>query len=334
MNWRTAITVGIVIGVAALAAVILMAATPVPAPPPPPPRPGHNFAFFPGGGSRLGVRISDVDAERARELKLKEEAGAEIKEVRPDGAAAKAGLKPGDVVLEYQGNRIEGAAQLTRLVQETPSGRTVALKIWRDGASRPFSVKLQEREGDDRRVFERRIVVPHMAPDADVDIPDLDIEIPDIEMPDIPMLDGIPQSVRIGVSIENLSDQLAAYFGVKGGGGVLVRSVQEGSRAAEAGLKAGDVIVKVDQETIGDSSDFRAALRQRRGKGMNLTLVRDRREHTVAVAAPREDERGRHDAGWRGRDGLRRAVETAARQSEEAFRQAAEELNRAEGLDL
>jgi len=329
MNVKSLVMLSVIVCVVLLAAVAVFAGTPAPPAPPPPPRPGHDFAFYPRGGSRLGVRISDVDADRARELKMKEEAGAEIKEVLADSAAEKAGLKPGDVVLEYQGSRVEGATQLTRLVQETPSGRTVALKIWRDGSGRPLSVTLQDREAGDRHIFERRIMMSHDAPEADVDVPDLEIE-----MPDIPMLDSMPQSVRLGVSIENLTDQLAAHFGVKGGGGVLVRSVQEGSRAAEAGLKAGDVIVKVDQLVVDDSSEFRSALRERRGKGLSLTVVRDRREQTIAVAAPKEGERGRHDAKLLQPQDIQRAVDTAFRQSEEALQQAAAELRRAADAGL
>ena len=83
--------------------------------------------------SYLGIGVVDVDAERAKALNLKEERGAEIKSVAEDSPAAKAGLKEGDVVLEYNQERVEGMEQLVRLVRETPPGRQVALSVWRNG---------------------------------------------------------------------------------------------------------------------------------------------------------------------------------------------------------
>jgi len=77
---------------------------------------------------------------------------------------------------------------------------------------------------------------------------------------------------------------------VKGGEGVLVRSVKKGSPAENAGLRAGDVIVKVDGEKVSDSADLRSALREHRGKTFPITIVRDRREQSVTVTLPMPDE--------------------------------------------
>jgi len=234
--------------------------------------------FFSSGGSWLGVSIADVTPDRARELKMKEETGAEINAVMPGSPAEGAGLQKEDVIVEYQGTRIEGAMQLTRMVRETPPGRTVTLKVLRDGEARTLRVKVTEHDGEEHeRMFRRRIEIPP-------------IEIPEIDMPEIPQLEGIPSSFRLGVSVEDLNEQLGDFFGVKDGDGVLVRSVKKGSPADGAGLRAGDVITKVDGEKISDSADLRSALRGHRGRSFPLTIVRDRREQSVNVTLPKAEE--------------------------------------------
>src|SRR5207247_10557903 len=116
------------------------------------------------------------------------------------------------------------------------------------------------------------------------------IEMPDIDLPDIPFLGSVPSSSRLGVSVENLGDQLGEYFGVKSGDGVLVRSVKKGSPAESAGLRAGDVIVKVDGERISDAADLRSLLRGHRRKAFPISIVRDRREQNVTVTLPKPEE--------------------------------------------
>jgi serine protease Do len=293
----------VVIVSALLCAFLLLAARPAPAPPAsptppaqptPPPSPHDRVFFFHSGGSWLGVSIADVSAERAKEVGLKEERGAEVKAVLPGSPAEEAGLKAGDVILEYQGTRVEGVAQLTRLVRETPAGRTVGLEVFRDGSARRVQVKMTEREighGPHKRLKIGRFE----GPDAEWhDMPEIDlpaIEIPDIEIPDLPLIGALPPSLRLGAVVESVGKQLGEYFGVKDGEGVLVRSVRKGSPGDQAGLRAGDVIIKVDDERVGDSSDLRQALRDRRDKDLVLTVVRDRREQTLKLPAPKRERR-------------------------------------------
>jgi serine protease Do len=257
-------------------------ATPVPAEAPSTPRapraPRDHMIFQSSGGSWLGVSIADITSERAKELNMKEETGAVITSVVPGSPAEEAGLQKKDVILEYQGTRIEGAMQLTRMVRETPPGRTVTLKTLHDGEARTVKVKVTGHDGEEHEgMFQRRIEIPP-------------IEMPDIDLPDIPFLGSVPSSSRLGVSVENLGDQLGEYFGVKSGDGVLVRSVKKGSPAESAGLRAGDVIVKVDGERISDAADLRSALRGHRGKAFPISIVRERREQNVTVTLPKPDE--------------------------------------------
>ena len=285
--------------VAVLTALLFLAAAPAhsaPAPPAPaqeddesemtgppeapePPEAPAPFTYFVSGGSWLGISIADIDAARAKELGLKEEMGAEIKSVAPASPAEESGLKTGDVIVSYQGERVEGAAQLTRLVRETPAGRKVSLQIFRGGTTRTITVKIGEGRGPLGDLRERRHHSIRIPP----------IEIPDIEIPDVPALGGIPSSVRLGAQVESLTQELGEYFGVKDGEGVLVRKVIKGGPGEAAGLRAGDVIVKVGDEKIADPSDLRSALRERHGKEVAVVVVRDRKERTLTVTLPKED---------------------------------------------
>ena len=96
----------------------------------------RSIHIYSSGGSYLGIGVAEVDAERAKALNLKEVRGVEVKSVDDNSPAAKAGLKEGDVVLEYNGQRIEGTEQFVRLVRETPVDRQVNaidLAQWRRG---------------------------------------------------------------------------------------------------------------------------------------------------------------------------------------------------------
>src|SRR5271157_2230356 len=93
------------------------------------------------GSSYLGVDIADVTAERLSALKLKEEHGAEITMVDQDAPAKKAGLEEHDVILSVNGAAVESAAQLRRMIKETPPGRVVTLGVSRDG--QPLTIKVQ-----------------------------------------------------------------------------------------------------------------------------------------------------------------------------------------------
>src|SRR6266403_2421101 len=114
-------------------------------------RPGENWNWGygveegGGGSSYLGVDIADVTTERLGALKLKEEHGAEVTMVDPDAPAGKAGLKEHDVILTLNGAGVESAAQLRRMIRETPAGRVVALGISREGQPQTVKVQLASR---------------------------------------------------------------------------------------------------------------------------------------------------------------------------------------------
>lgn len=262
----------------------IAAAQPAPPPPPEPPDPMHLML---SGSTYLGVGVRDIDAERAKALKLKEEYGVEVTAVEADSPASKAGLKPGDAVLEYNGQRIEGTQQFIRFVRETPAGRTVRLTVARDGNPQTLSAVIGTRKG---RAF------TFIAPEVRA----FKFEMPHIELPDIPKAMMSWRSAMLGVEAESLGgSQLAAFFGVKEG--VLVRSVMKGTPAEKAGLRAGDVILKVDGQKVAAPRDITATLRSARAaskKSIPVTLVREKKEMTLHVTM--EDDTPGRPAAPRG----------------------------------
>jgi serine protease Do len=227
----------------------------------------YEFHAGAPGGTFLGVSLAEVDAARARDLKLKETYGVEITRIEEGSPAERAGLKPNDVVLEYNGQRVEGMEQFGRLVRETPAGREVKLLISRGGVAQTIAATLATRK----------------TKALGWSMPDQEIRIPAIHIPDIPGVFTTLRSPMLGVEAESLGTQLANYFGVKEG--VLVRSVVSETAAERAGIRAGDVITKVDGTTVTTPNEVSSAVRTASAKkSFPVDLVRDHKEISVNVS--------------------------------------------------
>jgi predicted metalloprotease with PDZ domain len=221
-------------------------------------------------GAHLGVTLDDVTAEKAQELKLPAVAGAIVASVQKNSAAAKAGIAAGDTIVEFDGVRVRSSAELRRLIRETPVGRTVEMKIVRDGSTRVLSAKL---EASGNHFY-------YNGPD--IHIPPIDV--PEISIPPMEFPGWDDHRASLGVFGESLTPQLAEYFGVKQGKGVLISEVTRGGAADKAGLKAGDVIVQVDGKPVNGVEELRDALNDNftgDTRKVSLTIVRDRREQTI-----------------------------------------------------
>ncbi len=281
------------IQIAMLALAGTMAAQEATTPPPPPPQVAPVPAPAPkakprvqiyravpapaaASGSYLGVDVRDLTPERARELKLKSDQGVEITMVDQDSPAGKAGLKEHDVVVSFNGRSLQSAEQLRRLIRETKPGQSAAMSIVRDGQPTTVNVAL----GDRAKLFG---AAPSPAKPWRIETPNVYVHIPDIEIPSFVVTQS---SRRNGVTVENLTSQLGEYFGVKNGEGILVRAVDKGSKADAAGLKAGDVIIRVDNDRISDTREWSRALRDHDGGTVKLGILRDRREMTLSMSLP------------------------------------------------
>src|SRR5580692_4784152 len=239
-----------------------------------------------GPSSCLGVDIADITADRLGTLKLKEEEGVEVTMVDQDAPAGKAGIKEHDVILSMNGTAIESKPQLQRMIHETPAGRVVTLGLSRDG--QPLTIKVQL--GDKRTEFAM------MGP-KDKDMKNFHFEMP--PMPNMPDMDVpnigvvyVHSSMRSGVMVENLTPQLGEFFGAKNGSGVLVRSVEKGSRADKAGLRAGDVITRVGDQPVHDTSDFTHVLHSHSAGSVSVGVIRDKKEQTLTITLPERRDSG------------------------------------------
>ena len=236
-------------------------------------------------GSALGVGLKDVSAEQARALKLPGEDGAYVIDVLPESAAAQAGLEKGDVIVGFAGERVRSVEQLRRLVRETPPGRNVSLEVVRNGQARTLSAQLQARKNSFHYQAPQIQVAPPFPPDT-------------FDFRGLGQLWGGGRRA-LGISGDELTSQLATFFGVKQGKGVLVREVVAGSPAAKVGLKAGDVIVAVDGKSVATVAELRRALELKPGvekRTFNLTLVRDHHELTVSVELAKPEAEDREQA--------------------------------------
>lgn len=256
------------------------------------------------GPAWLGISMDEVSPEQAKELKLPAERGVLVTQVAEDSPAAKAGLKKNDVITEFDGQRVEGTAALRRMVREVPAGRTVPLSIWREGSAQTLRVELASRRGIYRREGGSRAFMT--GPDGW----DFNFEMPEIpEVPPIPPIPPMPAfrigpfetfrafgAPMLGIDAEDLSGQLGNYFGAPDGEGVLVREVMPGTPAEKAGLKAGDVILRVDGNRVRNADDLRSALREKINKSAgsadaekaapvaaDLTLLRGGKQTTARV---------------------------------------------------
>ncbi|MCC6389711.1 MAG: PDZ domain-containing protein [Bryobacterales bacterium] len=235
---------------------------------------------YPGSTPRsfLGVAVVEINAERAKALKLAEEHGVEVTRVEEDSPASRAGLKVQDVVLEYQGQRVEGAEQFVRLVRETPSGREVKLLISRNGQTSLLPATIASRQMKTLEIGDMQIAVPHLP------------ELPRNPAGEIPRSFLALESPVLGIEAESLNSQLAEFFGVKEG--VLVRLVRKGTAAERAGLRAGDVIVKVGGRKVVTPLEVAGALRAHASaKNVPLSVVREKKSLTLPVTI--EDDSGR-----------------------------------------
>jgi serine protease Do len=237
----------------------------------------------------LGVRLGEVDAQIAGRLQLGEERGAVVLKVEKGGAAEKAGLELDDVIVRYQGEPVESAVQLARRVRETPPGRKISLEVVRKGAVQKLAATLAKRRGT-------VLGSEHF----DFEVPDLDVEAPHFQMhPGMPPMPQMPDMGnwawagphfggprKLGIEFQPISGQLAKYFKLEADQGVLVTSVDDDAPAARAGLKAGDVLLKLDGQDIRSGADLRNALADvEPGQEVAVSALRDGKPIELKVIA-------------------------------------------------
>ncbi len=228
----------------------------------------------------LGVLVGDVDNDSAPKLKLKDVRGAVITLIDHDAPAAQVGLRVNDVVLEMNGQTIEGAEQFSRTMREIPAGRKVSMIISRDGVTQTIVVQLVDRKKMESDVWNK------LGTNSDTGTPVEGMGILGTSG-DAPLPGGFympfigSSSLKVGALVEPLTSQMADYLGIPSG--LMVKQVARKSEAAAAGLKAFDIILKVGTENISTVSDWDRSLRANQGKPVQVTILRDRRQQTLTL---------------------------------------------------
>jgi S1-C subfamily serine protease len=270
------------------------------------------------GGSRLGVGLEDTEGDVR---------GTKVRSVEEGSPAEKAGIEEGDVIVRFDGEAVRSASHLARLVGETPAGRSVAIEVTRGGSTQTLSATLAE--GSRRTRLFSGDGLPGMR-EFRFELPEWDVEAPEppspphapvpphaATPPHAPMAPRAPMPHawswksddghdmvfrmrgggprKLGIEYMEVGEQLASYFKLSGKTGVLVSSVDAEGPAGKAGMKAGDLILKVDAEAIKDGDDLRDAVAEAEGgKEVTVTVQRDGRPLDLKVTLAKPETKVRH----------------------------------------
>jgi serine protease Do len=247
-----------------------------------------------GRGSKgyLGVETRDVADDEVGALKLKEARGAEIVNVDHDGPACKAGMQVRDVILQINGQAIDDEEDLRRTLREMPAGRTVNVVISRDGQTQTLTMQMADRRTVGVEAWEQHYTVPDPGSKTGYGSPTNGFMASGSAAitgaspkrhRDFLATSMILSSSFTGAQLELMGPQLAQYFGAEGGSGLLVRSVEGNSPAEQAGMKAGDVVVRVDSIPVTTGADWTKTVHENKGRPLPVVVIRDKHEQTLTL---------------------------------------------------
>jgi C-terminal processing protease CtpA/Prc len=240
----------------------------------------------------LGIEMRDVSEDQLGTLKLKEARGAEITNLDHDGPACKAGMRMHDVILQMNGQLVENDDQLRRMLKDMPVGRSVSFVISRDGQTQTMTMQTADRRTVGLQAWEAHYTVPAPGPSGVVrGNTFLDSKSANPNATPAPKehrdLLGtetiILSSSFTGAKLEVMGPQLAEFFGATAGGGLLVRSVDTNSPADDAGMKAGDVVVKINSISVANGTDWTKTVHDNKGKPVPVVVLRDKHEQTLTL---------------------------------------------------
>jgi S1-C subfamily serine protease len=225
-----------------------------------------------------------------KELGLAEERGAVVMKVVDNSPAQKAGFKENDVIVAFNGRGVDSVREMQRLLSETPAERKVTIEVVRGGGRQTLSATLSKRSQEfglltpgltDKYFEQNKKSLQESLRLHEEALKSLPRDFGNYSFV-TPGEFGFFRGSRIGISVESLTDQLSEYFGVKEGG-VLVARVEPEGPAAKAGLKAGDVIIAVDDKKIDNVPALVNEIGAKTEGALNLRIVRNRVEQTITV---------------------------------------------------
>jgi serine protease Do len=189
----------------------------------------------------LGVTVQALNKELAESFDLDTTHGALVNEVIEDSPADKAGLKRGDIIVEYDGKQVDELNDLPRLVAATPVDETVKVKVFRDGKERTINVKIGRL--DDGEVA--------LAPDDE------------------------ETGGALGLTVANVTPELVERYSLESDQGILITKIDPEGPAAEANLRVGDLVVEADGKEVGSVKDFEELVgKMKSGKVLRLLIQR------------------------------------------------------------
>jgi len=197
----------------------------------------------------LGVSIQPLTPELAKSFNAKDTKGVLVSDVIPDSPAAKAGLKPGDILLDFDGKKVEAPADLQRTVGLTQPGQDAKMKVWRDQSEKTIDIKIGEAP-DEKEVQQR----PARATPS-----------------------------TLGLEVRPITPDLARQLNLKSTDGVIVARVEEGSAAGEAGVQRGDVIREINRQKVRSMADYERLTKDVKD-GDRLTVLLQRGQMSLYVA--------------------------------------------------
>lgn len=254
---------------------VVLAQQPAPAPQGEPDT--NVFSFFVDGSGFLGVHAEDISRENMGRYGLTQVRGVGVTQVVKDSPAEKAGIRKDDVIVRFDGENVTSVRKLNRLISEVSPDQTVRVAISRGGAEQELSATIARRKNSFNTELFGSVEPKVFRWEGNMG------------EGGFPLLQALGNRRRIGVTTTELTKQLADFFGIADGRGVLVTSVTEDGPAAKAGVKAGDVITAVDGEKVDGTGDISDIVNRKKEGDVTLTIVRNKSQLTLRVT-PKDGE--------------------------------------------
>jgi len=231
------------------------------------------WAYFDGNSSYLGVAVEEITKENYSKYGLGSVQGVAVEEVIANSPAERAGIKQGDVIIRFNNEEVTSVRKLMRLISEVAPDHQVKITVLRKGKEYEFNVVVGKRR--DLKPEDVRVMIPRL-PEK------IELPLSKIEIQGDGNLFFIVER-RIGVDVVPLTKQLGEYFGISDGKGVLVTQVDPDSPAAKAGIRAGDIIVEIDDKKVSDWWDLRKAINSKSEGDVRITIVREKQRQIITV---------------------------------------------------
>ncbi len=205
----------------------------------------------------LGIQVQNVTPELAKSFGLSEAKGALVAEVNSGSPAEKAGIQRGDIITEFNGHPIHEMNELPRLVADTAPGTKATVKVLREGKEKTFQVTITELTEEERQSAQAKE-------------------------------EGGGEETPLGLLVKNIDPNLAKRFRLRDNKGAVVVGVEQGSPAADAGIKPGDILLEIDGQVISSAKDFQTSAGKLKKEAFaRLLIKRQGRTLYVTVEVPK-----------------------------------------------